>query len=164
MSRDPDLPRGGRLSVLWGTTLFLGFFLGFSPVAQAESPDDIIVFVNKALKVDSVEIDELKEIFLKNKTSWSPREKIVCINAKKGTALRKTFRQRVLGMAENAENIYWQDRMSRHKLARPPEFSNTVKAVFKVKAMFKTLGAIGYAFRKDVPENVVKTVLVIPNR
>ena len=151
------------LSLFSGTFLLI-FCFGLCPSARAESPDDIIVFVNKALKVDAVSQDEVKKIFLKKKTSWSPREKIICIHAKKGTPLRNAFRKRVLEMDEKAENVYWQEQKIRHQLAKPPEFANTVKAVFKVKAIFKTLGAISYAFRKDVPGNVVKTVLVVPSQ
>lgn len=145
--------------------LFLVLLLLSSPTsARGESPEDIIVFVNKALKVDSVNLDELKKIFLKQKTSWSAREKIVCINAKEGTPLRSIFRERVLKMDEKSEHVYWQEQKIRHQLTTPAEFSNTIKAVFKVETIFKSMGAISYAFRKDVPENVVKTVLVIPRR
>ncbi|MCP4602246.1 MAG: hypothetical protein GY847_17300 [Proteobacteria bacterium] len=129
--------------------------------AKAESPEDIIVFVSKDFEIDSVTRDELKSIYLKKKTSWSSKDRIICINAKEDTVLRKAFRASVLQMSMENEKRYWEEQKIKANVSEPPVFSNTVKAVFKVRKIFKAKGAISYAFRKDTKTNIVKTVLVL---
>jgi ABC-type phosphate transport system substrate-binding protein len=123
---------------------------------NAESPDDLVVFVNKKSRVRDLSVEELKQIFLKKKTRWPGGDKINCINSPEGSAEREAFRKRVLGMSKTEEITYWQNQKIRMQLSPPIEVSNTAKAVFRLN------GAIGYAFRKDLPEGVVKAVLVLP--
>jgi hypothetical protein len=123
---------------------------------NAESPDDLVIFVNNKSGVRSMSVDELKQIFLKKKTRWPGGEKIDCINSPEGSTEREEFRKKVLGMSKTEEITYWQNQKIRMQLSPPIEISNTPKAVFRLS------GAISYAFRKDLPEGVVKSILVIP--
>jgi ABC-type phosphate transport system substrate-binding protein len=123
---------------------------------NAESPDDLVIFVNKKSGVITMSTEELKQIFLKKKTRWPGGEKINCINTPEGSAVREEFRKRVLGMSKTEEVTYWQNQKIRMQLSPPIEISNTPKAVFRLN------GAISYAFRKDLPAGVVTTVLVLP--
>lgn len=166
MDAKTDKAKAGRsVKRFLRPTLFVLLFFALHPSSVlAESPDDIVVFVNKSLDITSVDLGELKKIYLKQKTSWSSKDKIICINAKEGTALREAFRKRVLNMNAKSESIFWQEQKIRLQVTEPPSFENTIKAVFKVEMIFKSKGAISYAFRKDFPKNVVKPVLVIPTR
>lgn len=132
------------------------FALGFPWKAAAESPDDIVVFVNQVAKVKSVSIAELRQLFLKQKTSWASGEQVVCINAPDGTPLRNQFRQQVLAMSEAEEATHWETVRIRNQTLAPSEMLNTPKAVFRLK------NAVSYAFRKDVPNGVVSILLEIP--
>jgi ABC-type phosphate transport system substrate-binding protein len=139
--------------------VILGMVLCLSPrISSAESPDDILVFINKTMDHGDVSLDELKKIFLCKKTTWSNGQRIVPINAKESSAIRKSFREKVLGMTANEELTYWSNQRLVHQISNPAEFTATTKAVFKLRT------AIGYAYRRDVPKNVVKVVLVIPQK
>ena len=54
------------------------------------------------------------------------------------------------------EDSYWAEAKIMKGMTSPPEFSNVLKAVFKVDF------SIGYVFRKDYKEGVVKILRVIP--
>ena len=125
-------------------------------VSETASPNDILVIVNKSADIDSISMGELAQIFLKEKTSWSNGQRIIPINAREGGDLRKSFRTKALAMRTSEEEIYWENQKIRSQLNPPVEMSNTPKAVFKLKY------AISYAFRRDLPDNVVKVILVIP--
>jgi len=120
--------------------------------ASAESPDDLVVFVNKSSRVKQLSADEIKRYFLRKQTTWEDGGRIICINAKDGSEDREAFRLRVLGMNAPEERRYWEAQKIKGGLAEPPTFSNTLKAVFKIK------GSISYAFRKDVKPGLVKIV------
>lgn len=138
------------------TGFCLLFALGVPAAAAAETPDDIVVFVHQSSKINSVSAAELRQLFLKQKTSWSSGEAVVCINAPSGTPLRNQFRQQVLGMSEAEEATHWETVRIRNQITPPSEMLNTPKPVFRLKS------AISYAFRKDVPAGVVKIILEIP--
>jgi hypothetical protein len=125
--------------------------------SAADSPDDIIVFVNISITESKINIDDLKNYFLKRKTRWKKGGKVIPVNAKAGTALRKDFLDRALGMTSEAEESYWNERRIQIGVSNPPEFSNIQKAVFKIR------GAIGYVYRSEYKKGVTKVVLVIPS-
>ena len=150
--------------LLTGVALLLGIaFLGAlaiptsSSAAGAEDPKDIMVVVNKASKVSSLSVDELREYFLKTRKTWPDGSKVVPVNAKQ-PELRNLFRQKVLSMSAADEQRYWQNQMIRGGQDTPPEFDNTLKATFRLAS------AISYVFRKDLISNVVKVVAVIPTK
>ena len=101
-------------------------------------------------------IDEVKQIFLGMKERWSDGSSIICINPKNDTLVRHDFREKVLGMSFREELTYWSEQRVRRQIEPPPEMSSTTKAVFRLKY------AISYAYRKHVPKDVVKVLLVIP--
>ena len=137
--------------------LALFLFLGItsSAVCVAESPNDILIIANKKVKIDTITPEELKQVFLKKKTSWSNGDRIICINPTSSSAVRKVFREKVLDMSESEEKTYWEKQKVRRQLTMPAEMRSIVKAVFKLS------NAISYAYRKDVPNNVVKVLYVI---
>ena len=123
--------------------------------AVAESPDDIVVFVNPSSRVAEMTKAELRQLFLKQKTTWSSGEAVVCINAPSSSELRKQFRSIVMEMSETEEATHWANARIRSQVSPPAEMVNTPKAVFRLK------NAVSYAFRKNVPPGVVKIVLVL---
>jgi ABC-type phosphate transport system substrate-binding protein len=137
--------------------LLLGFALTgvWQSTAHADSPDDILIVVNKSVPINSVSSAELKAIFLKKKTRWKNGSKAIPIHAKNGTPLRKAFGQRLLNMEQSREKSYWQEQKIRTGTLPPITFSNLLKAVFKVN------GAVSYVFRSDYKEGVVKIIMVL---
>ncbi len=129
----------------------------FAPKAgHADDPNDILVVINKKVKHPKMSPAEIKNIFLKLTTRWKDGNKIVPINAKQGTPLRQEFLKAVINMTEAREKDYWHDRKIRVGASKPPEFSHTQKAVFKLK------GAIGYVYRSEHKDGVTNVILVIP--
>ena len=127
-------------------------------VARAESPDDILIIVNRKLGIDSTTLDEIKNLFLTKRQRWRNGDKAVPINAPRNSVLREDFVKTVLSMTEEEEQIYWY----KHKISKggsaPVEFSNSLKAVFKLKS------AVSYIYRAQYKENVAKIILVIPKK
>ncbi len=148
------------MKIIRHTILAIGIWMIYSvlfpTISTAESPEDIVVFVHQTGTLKSISIDELKQLFLKQKTSWSSGESVVTINAPEGSSLRNQFRTAVLAMTAVEEATHWETVRIRNQIAKPAEMLNTPKAVFRLK------NAVSYAFRKDVPDNVVKVILVIP--
>lgn len=139
------------------TIAFLTLAIGLPPlVSSADSPNDILIIVNKKNKVNKISISEVRQIFLGMRETWSGGEKIICVNPKKDAPVRQVFRKILLGMSSREEHTYWEEQRIRRHIRPPPEISTVALAVFKL------VNAISFAYRKDVPNNVVKTVLVIP--
>jgi hypothetical protein len=128
--------------------------VGTAGTPFAEGPNDIMIIANKSVKASKISADELKAIFLKKKESFAG-SKVVPINAKTGSPLRKAFQRRVVDMDGNNEAGYWEEQKIKTGLTPPSEFAGTVKAVFSVK------GSVGYCFRSEYREGVVKVLLVL---
>jgi ABC-type phosphate transport system substrate-binding protein len=127
-----------------------------SSPARANSPNDILIVANNAAGGGSLSISDVRDMFLKKRASWSNGAKIMPVNAPEGSSLRTAFRSKVLGMTSAAEQAYWQERKIKAGESVPPEFGDTLRAVFKMK------GAIGYVLRSQFKEGTAKVLLVIP--
>jgi ABC-type phosphate transport system substrate-binding protein len=124
--------------------------------AAAESPDDILIVVNKSVTAGSTTVAELRNIFLKKKTSWRTGDQVVPVHATSGSKLRSAFQKRLLGMSATEEREYWKNAKIKHALMEPATFNDTLKAVFKLR------GAVSYVFRSQYKEGVAKILLVLP--
>ncbi|MCP4676269.1 MAG: hypothetical protein GY854_12315 [Deltaproteobacteria bacterium] len=136
--------------------LVAAMLMTFAETASAESPNDILIVVNNAVPQSDITIGELKNLFLKEKTNWSSGKKALPVHAPAGSSLRKDFVSRVLGMNPSGEKIYWQERKIKTGKVQPVEFSNTLKAVFKLR------GSVSYVYRSQYKKGVAKVVLVLP--
>jgi len=124
--------------------------------AIADNPNDILVIANTNIEDKSLSIYELKDFFLKRRTNWESGDKAIPLNAPEGSELREDFRSRVLNLSASEEQSYWQERIVKSGVSGPAEFSNPLKAVFRLK------GSLGYVYRSQYREGVVKVLLVIP--
>lgn len=124
--------------------------------AVAESPNDILIVANTASGGGSLSVSDVKDMFLKKRSSWGNGVKVAPLNAVEGSALRRAFRTRVLGMTEADERAYWQERKIKAGESVPPEFGDTLRAVFKLR------GAIGYVLRSQFKAGTAKVLLVVP--
>lgn len=122
-----------------------------SPV-MAESPNDLLIIVNKKFEYSSLTITEVKRIFRKEMTTYKGTS-VKPIHAKMGSPLRDIFVSKVLGMNVSAEQKYWQDMMVKKGMRPPSELSNTVRGVFSAP------GAMSYCFRRDFSPITAKIVL-----
>jgi ABC-type phosphate transport system substrate-binding protein len=118
---------------------------------RAESPNDLLIIVNKSVSASNVDAAEVKAVFLKNKTSLSG-DTVFPLNAKSDSDLRAAFRKQVLKMSEEKEKGFWEDEKVKKGVEPPPETAGTLKAVFSKS------GGISYVFRKDYKDGTAKIV------
>ena len=118
---------------------------------RAESPNDLLIVVNKSVSASNVDVAEVKAVFLKNKTSLSG-DTVFPLNAKSDSDLRAAFRKLVLKMSEEKEMGFWEDEKVKKGVEPPPETAGTLKAVFSKS------GGISYVFRKDYKDGTAKIV------
>jgi hypothetical protein len=123
--------------------------------AAADDPDDILIIANPSAQASGISLDDIRSIFLKKRANWPRGGNAVPINARKGSALRGEFVQRVLNMTLAEESNYWKDEQIKSGLTEPAEFSNVLKAVFKLR------GSIGYVYRSEYREGVAKILYVL---
>ncbi len=144
-----------RNALLLISCVALSLSMIFAPFpAAAESPDDLLIIANSSARAGSISKAEVRELFLKTRSSFRG-SKTIPINAAMGSKLRKTFVQKVLGMSPAEEKQYWEKQKIMGGITPPASFSNTVRAVFKLRS------GLSYVFRKDY-KNVGKILLVIP--
>ena len=122
----------------------------------AESPDDLLIVVNRDVKVDKISLAEARDLFLKKRTKWDNGVNVVPIDAPEATKVNNDFQSRVLEMSKNEVRRYWESTKIRQGHTAPPVFEKTLKAVFKIK------GAVGYIYRAQYLDGVVKVVLTLP--
>jgi ABC-type phosphate transport system substrate-binding protein len=124
----------------------------------SEHPLDLLIIVNRSNPIESATKEEIKNLFLQKRERWKNGEKPVTVNAPGDSELREAFVTRVLDMTKNDEENFWYRRKIRQGAAAPPQFRNTLKAVFNLKR------SVSYTFRKDYVKTVAKIILVVPNK
>jgi ABC-type phosphate transport system substrate-binding protein len=154
-----SIQMGNRATIMKIVSRFLlVLMLLFAAPANivADSDTDILIIVNKVVPVNSLSIDDVRDLFLKKKVRWKAGVKAVPINIRGKEKLRNQFRSRVLGMTLGDENDYWQKMKIQSGMSAPTEIGNTLKAVYKLK------GAVSYIYRSQYKKDVAKIVLTIP--
>ncbi|MBN2716874.1 MAG: hypothetical protein JXX14_13565 [Deltaproteobacteria bacterium] len=134
--------------------LIVGIVLFQGKSIQAESPDDILIIVHTSVKISSISLADVRRIFLKQKASLAGQT-IIPINARKDSALRRQFTQKVFGKSSAEEQSYWEQQKIKSGLRPPNELSDTIRAIFSSK------NAISYCYRKDYAAGVAKIILVL---
>ena len=136
--------------------LFLTAVLVRANLARADSPNDILIIANQKVSVSLLTKNEVRQLFLKQRTRWASGQDCIPIHAAKGSELRKAFSKRVLRMAEHEEKTHWNEQQVRLGMRAPPEF----KSKSLQKAVFNIKGSVSYVFRKDYIPNVTKVLFV----
>jgi hypothetical protein len=154
MNMKKRLRQANRLALM-AVVIVSVFALFPTHVANAESPDDILVIANNSVGVNQVSTLELRTMFLKQRQNWKSGGRVFPLNAKPGTGLRKAFQSKVLGMDATGEKAFWQEQSIKKGISKPSVFSNTLKAVFSVK------GSISYCYRKNYKAGLAKVLLVL---
>ena len=124
---------------------------GSTSVATAGSGEQIYIIANNSFPSDALSPAEIKRIFLKEKTRISGKA-VVPVNAKKDSALRKAFANRVLGMSPSEELGYWQEQKVQSGKQPPAELGNTMRAVFALKT------GISYCFESEYKPGAAKVL------
>ena len=142
-----------KLSIL--LFVFISIIAFVPSLALAQSPDDILIIANRDVGDNAISVEVLASLFSKERLTWSNGVKVVPIHAK-DPVLKTQFLQSVLGLSLAEDQRYWKEQRIKKGVSPPPEFSNTLKAVFKLK------GAVSYLYRAQYRDNVSKILLVLP--
>ncbi len=126
------------------------------PVRAEDHPNDILVVVNRSVKIDTISKSQLRDIFLKRRKIWQLGQKVVPINAKAGLPIRQAFRNAILDFSKRDEDAFWQKQTIMTAEKEPVRFGHRLKAVFKLR------GSVGYVYRYEYQKGVVKILMVIP--
>ena len=140
------------------TTLLLiaSAMLVFPDREANASPNDILIIANTKVPLSEISAGELKTMFMKRRQTWRDGSKAIPIHAK-DKQLRNVFQEKVLGMTEQQEALFWQNQKIKYGTTEPAKFANTQRATFAVK------GSVSYVWRRDHKAGVNKVILVVPN-
>lgn len=138
------------LKILAGTVLVSSLFSG---AVMA----DIAIITSPGTSVDQLSEKEVKDIFLKKKTSFPNGTETVPGDQTKDSALYNDFSEKVLGKKPNQLSAYWSKRVFSGK-AMPPKEIGDDNAVKEWAA--KTPNSIGYIDASAV-DNSVKVLLQV---
>lgn len=125
--------------------------------ASAENPNDILIIANLTVPVDSLNRDDLKQIFLGQRTKWPGGQIIIPLHVAGDPALRASIRHNFLAMTAAEEINHWEDQKIRSGIKEPHAFP--VRQI--LRAVFALKGSISYVYRKDHKPGVAKTLFII---
>jgi hypothetical protein len=146
---------GSRAGVM--AVVSLAWSPSWAEGAAAPHPNDILVIANRSVSASRVSREDLRRLFLRQRSVWSSGGRAIPINAT-DRASRERFRRHVLRMTRIAEQRYWQEQQVRGRPGPPAKLRRVLKAVFKVK------GAVSYVRRSRCHAGIVKVLYVIPHQ
>jgi ABC-type phosphate transport system substrate-binding protein len=114
-------------------------------------PQGIAVIVHWRHPAKLLKPEDLRPIFLTNKTDWTHGGAIEALNLPDGSDVRAAFDSAVLGMDPDEVARYWVDRRIRGD-ARPPRKVSSPALV--VAFVSKNEGAIGYVPYSAIDDGV----------
>lgn len=112
----------------------------FSPVFSMA--EDVLIIAHKGVADSSLDGDDIKQIFLGQKTTWSDSSKIIFVvqdRTKAGDAFLKKYLQKTATQYDT----YWKKQVFTGKGRAPYSFSSNQELVDFVS---RTPGAIGYVY------------------
>ena len=116
---------------------------------------EIIVVANKNVPVNTLTMDEVKAIFLGEKTKWSNDTKVTFVILKTAED-EKAFLKEYVGKSPSQFKMYWKNQIFTGKGSIPASFDNVNDLIDFVS---KTDGAIAY-ISNDIAVNNVKKMNV----
>jgi ABC-type phosphate transport system substrate-binding protein len=117
---------------------FIFFMVLLSPILSLAG--EVVVIVNGNVPASNLSSDDVKQIFLGNKTTWSNGDKIIFVvqdRTDAGDAFLKTYVRKSASQYDN----YWKKQVFTGKGMAPLSFSSDQELV---EFVAKTPGAIGY--------------------
>ncbi|MFZ3340035.1 MAG: hypothetical protein WA609_06690 [Terriglobales bacterium] len=162
------MTKNNRLVSLFPAFAFLGIAvlsalwmaLGTSPAEAAGEP--IVVIVNKSNPVDNLSMEELKKLFLSDRSRWDTGKAVAPVILPPGTPERTSFLKKVCGMSDADMNKYFMQAAFTGKSATPPKPLSSAAAVKAFVA--ESPGAIGFVkgmdFHGDGSDGGVKAVKI----
>ncbi len=133
--------------------LLIAFLIG---IGEVHSTSDIIIIINKDVKEISLKKNELRSIYLGDKSVWTNGEKINFVILKKGPT-HKIFLDAYINKTSKNFVRYWKRQILTGK-ATMPKLVDSEKEI--IKYVSTTDGAIGYV-SEGFLMNDIKTINII---
>ena len=127
---------------------------GISPGAQAAggSEQALAIIVNQSNPVDNCSFEELRKIFLGERSHWPNGRRITLVMLDPALPERKLVLREIYGMTEKDFNNHFIQGVFTGAVAVSPKTFSTVSEVRKF--VFNVPGAIGYVRASDVDASV----------
>jgi len=119
---------------------------------------DIAIVVNPNLDIDSIDVSEVRNLYLGERRAFPNGIHAVPINHTVGSPDRKVFYSSVLSMGEDTVQRLWKRKMAVGTYFEPEEVSSYKELLNEIA---NTPGSIGYIDASEVNDSV-KVVLTIP--
>jgi hypothetical protein len=145
--------RGRPIAVLLSVAL-----LGVASSVPAEAQDRIAVVVGVSSDVRRVDVDVLREIYLRRQRVWPSGRRVMPVNLPPDHPLRDAFSRRVLGQETRDLVGYWNRRYLDG--VQPPLVLKSARAVCAYVAVEPD--AIGYVPAGEVDPAACRVLLALP--
>lgn len=110
-----------------------------------------VVIVNKANPVKTLQIVELRRIFMKESRMWSHAEPMVPVDWESTAEIRQVFSKQVLNRSVREMAEYWVKQSMTQGIA-PPSTQRSARAILRFVASVP--GAISYVSTADADDTV----------
>ena len=127
----------------------------WSGTASTEGAPFVII-VNKANPVKTLQLTELRRIFMKQSRMWPHGEPMVPVDWDSTAEVRQTFSKQVLNRSVREMAEYWVQQSMTQGIA-PPSTQRSARAVLRFVASVP--GAISYVPPQDVDDSVNVVVI-----
>lgn len=117
----------------------------------AIADEQVAVITNRDVPVETLDNNQVTQIFLRQVQSWPDGKTIQPIDIKEGSALRTEFYSKVTGRSPGQLRAYWA-RQAFTGMGVPPRQAATEEEAERL--VQTTPGAIGYVGKKEADESV----------
>lgn len=139
--------------------LGLGILLALLSLSASAESIPIAIITHNETNIDSLNIAELKLIYLKKKAYWKTGVPILAINLPGEHALRKKFAKTVMGVLPDEQVNYWN--MLYFNGIYPPQIIESQEGV--IRLVSSTPGAIGYLHPCAVDKRIKQVFWLYPD-
>lgn len=131
-------------------TLALLAFVSFAPQAFA---GDYAIVVNAGNSA-SADLAEIKNLYLKKKTSWSSGTEVIPLGRSTGSPEQEAFLSTVLGMSQSDLDGYWASEKSKSGTTGPREVGSAKILLRQVSRKDGAFGVVSTADVAGLPDGV----------
>ena len=126
--------------------------------AAAGKKVSIIVHVDNAVKPGDLKNDDIKQIFLKNKTTWTDTTAIKPVQLASDTDEAKTFRKSIINMSEEDLAKHWKDKRANDGVDPPASKSDSASVFRYVSKNKDAIGFVSGSYLEGLAEDDKKKI------
>jgi len=119
----------------------------------------VAIIVNKANDVTGLSLDQVKKIFLGDKSTWPNGRRISVLSRPSGQSEREIVLKQIYKMGDAEYTKYFMQAAFTGRIAAPPK--EAASPADMKRLVTENPGAIGYLIKEQADDSV-KTVLTIP--